>query len=123
MSKAIRLSGLCISLVIALTGCVTASGGKEFDRTVVQTFHEGQTTQADVVAKLGQPQIKTSGEDGPGTSTWTYAYGSSTSDPKNFIPLVGGYLGSKADASQQSLTLTFDSKGVLRHISQREERF
>ena len=69
MSKAIRLSGLCISLVIALTGCVTASGGKEFDRTVVQTFHEGQTTQADVVAKLGQPQIKTSGEDGPAQAT------------------------------------------------------
>lgn len=121
MKHLLRLAGLGLS--IALAGCVTASGGKAFDPTVVQGFKEGQTTQADVVAKLGQPQIKTSGEDGPGASTWTYAYGSSTSDPKNYIPIVGGYLGSKANASQQSLTLTFDGRGVLQHIAQREEHF
>lgn len=123
MKSPLRLAALGLSLAIALTGCVTASGGKAFDPTVVQSFREGQTTESDVIAKLGQPQIKTDGEDGPGTSTWTYAYGSSTSDPKSYIPLVGGYLGSKANNSQQSLTLTFNSKGVLQHVAQREEHF
>lgn len=121
MKHLLRLAAIGLSL--ALAGCITTSGGKAFDPAVVQSFHEGQTTQADVVAKLGQPQIKTSGEDGPQTSTWTYAFGSTTSDPKSAIPLIGGYLGSKANASQESLTLTFDSRGVLKHISQREERF
>lgn len=123
MKTRLRFAAVGLTAALALSGCVTASGGKPFDPATVQTFKEGQTTQAQVIEKLGQPQIKTQGEDGPGTSTWTYAYGSSTSDPKNYIPVVGAYLGSKANSQQQTLTLVFDRGGVLLHISQREEHF
>lgn len=120
MKNMLRLAAFGLAFVLA--GCVT-TGGKAFDPTAAQSFQEGKTTQADVLAKLGQPQIKTVGEEGPGTSTWTYASGSAKPDAKNYIPIVGPLLNSHPTSSQQSLVLNFDSRGVLQHLSQRESNF
>lgn len=119
MNGMLRLAAL--GLTLALTACAS-SGGAQYDPTVVQTFHVGTTTQADVVAKLGQPQIKTSNENNDGGSTWTYAYGTSEQDNRKFIPIVGPSL-AKTSTHEQSLTLTFNAKGVLQHVDTRETNF
>lgn len=109
-----------LAAAVALSACAT-SGGVPYDPSVAQSLHVG-ATQAEVVAKLGQPQIKTNNEAGDGGSTWTYAYGTSEQDGRKFIPIIGPSL-AKTSSHQQSLTLTFDAKGVLQHIDTREENF
>jgi outer membrane protein assembly factor BamE (lipoprotein component of BamABCDE complex) len=108
-------------VAVALSACAT-SGGTPYDPAVVQSLHVGTTTQADVVAKMGQPQIKTNNEDGTGGSTWTYAYGTSDQDNRKFIPIVGPSL-AKTSTHEQSINLEFDAKGVLKHVDTRETNF
>lgn len=110
MKTALRAA--LLALIVLLAACATT--GQTFDSSVVQGFKTGQTTQADVRAKLGEPQIKTSGEDGPGSSTWTYASGTT---PLVAVPFA------HPKTKEHSVALTFDARGVLQHVDERESNF
>lgn len=107
-----------LGLAITLAACAT-QGGVAYDPNVAQSFKVGTTTEADVVSKLGQPQLKTNNENNDGGSTWTYAFAKSEQDNRKYIPIVGPSL-AKTSTHEQSLTLEFDAKGVLKHVDSRE---
>lgn len=112
------LRAATIGLAIALAACAT-QGGVQYDPTVVQSFKVGSTTQADVISKLGQPQMRSSNENSDGGSTWTYAYAKSEQDGRKYIPIIGPSM-AKTSTHEQSLTLEFDARGVLKHVDSRE---
>lgn len=99
---------LAIFVAAALTGCA-ASGVKVTD-THLSSFKQGETTEHEVVAALGQPTTRMRLPDG--TVMLVYAYSAYSVRPSTFIPIVGGFVGG-ADGQASSVSLTFGPDGKL----------
>jgi len=96
------------SLALTLTACTV---GKKVDNSQYQTFQEGKTTRAEIVAALGEPNGSTwVGKD----ETLSYSY--SAGDKRGMIPVVGAILlavdGVKTDV--QVCGFTVDQNQLLK---------
>jgi hypothetical protein len=106
MQKTIK--ALAVLLVFCLTAC--ASAGVKVDQSKMSQFQKGKTTEADVVAALGQPTNSEQNDDG--TNVIRYVYSSTQARPETFIPIVGAFVGG-ADTEQTVASFTFDQKNIL----------
>ena len=76
----------------------------------VAAFKPGETTEAQVAALLGQPNMRTRLPDG--TVMVIYSYAEYSTRPATFIPIVGAFVGG-ADTRSSAVTLRFDKDGKL----------
>lgn len=105
-----RFSGVLCAL--ALTGCV--SHGVQVSAEKVAQFKPGVTTEADVVAALGQPSTVTSAN---GQRIITYSGAQAQARPASFIPIVGLFAGG-ADVRYSMTMFKFGADGKLIDTSQ-----
>lgn len=98
------------SMVVAalLVGCA-ATGVKVTDAQVA-AFKPGEATEAQVVAALGEPTMRTRLADG--TVMVIYSYAEAQVRPATFIPVVGAFVGG-SDSRSTAVTLRFDKDGKL----------
>ncbi|MCQ4245555.1 hypothetical protein CXK93_12355 [Stutzerimonas decontaminans] len=59
-------------LAVMLAGCAT--GGKKVTEAQVASIEQGKTTQAELIASLGQPTHFTHRSDGTKVLGWAYAH-------------------------------------------------
>jgi 20S proteasome alpha/beta subunit len=96
-----------LAAMTVLAGC--AATGTQLSQSAALQFKEGQSTEAEVIAKLGPP---TSTVVSGGMKTLVYTGGQYQVKPATFIPIVGAMAGG-ADYSATSAVYQFDSAGVL----------
>jgi len=119
---------LVASLGVTILGCVSSGNPNVRDETLTSQIQVNVSTKEDVRRILGQPN-STSRQPGslvmipgqpasPGTvvESWNYTHIDVEVDGATFIPIVGLFAGG-ATSSVSSFTVTFDDKGVVRHIS------
>lgn len=95
-------AGLVVAL--ALTGCATTIG-KDYDQGKVSQFVPGQTTMAQVIAALGQPQERETESDGSVRLHYQYIVAKgSVSDYVPFAP-------KSANTDGKDTFLYFDKTG------------
>ncbi|MFZ3141170.1 hypothetical protein [Polaromonas sp.] len=104
---------LLIALIVAtvLAGC--ASSGVQVSQAAATQFREGVSTEADVVAKLGKPNMVTiSG------NVRTIAYNGIQYETKaaTFIPIVGLFAGG-SDTSITTASYEIGQDGIVKKIS------
>ncbi len=99
---------LPLALATIITAC--AATGVKVDPSQTASFKPGQTTYAEVIAKLGPPTSQT--QIGTGQRFISYTYARSAARPETFIPIVGAFVGG-ADTQAQSVMFRFDANGVL----------
>jgi len=107
MKARIRLYTFLVAGVV-LAGCATA--GRKIDQSQVDLIQKGVSTQADVRAKLGDPQQVT--RDADGNVTWQYLYSRATVKGESFIPFAGAFMGG-VNTQNQSTTVKFSPQGVV----------
>jgi outer membrane protein assembly factor BamE (lipoprotein component of BamABCDE complex) len=99
--------------VLSLWGCAS-SGNRVLEKqdatAVNQQIVDGKTTRPEVVATYGQPS-QTSLTDA-GNEVWTYTFAHATSQPQNFIPIVGIFAGGM-DVQKKELVILFDKDGIV----------
>ena len=99
-------------LALAVGGC--ASTGVRVTDDQVAQFKEGQTTQQEVIAALGQPTTTMRNSDG--TTMIMYTYAEARTRASTFIPIVGIFAGG-VDSRSSNVMLTFDQDGILKSTS------
>lgn len=100
---------MVLACSFGLAAC--ASTGVKVDPNAMASFKVGQTTQAEVVGRLGEPT--TSVVTANGERQLTYTYAEAQVRPENFIPVVGLFVGG-VDSKATSVVLIFDANGVLK---------
>lgn len=98
-------------LIFALAGCA-ASGTQVSEQAALQ-FKEGETTEKQIVAKLGRPNSVTIVE---GKRLISYIGSQVQIKGASFIPIVGLFAGG-ADVQMTMATFHIDSNGVLEKVS------
>jgi outer membrane protein assembly factor BamE (lipoprotein component of BamABCDE complex) len=100
--------------LLLLANC-TSTSGRQIDQAELDTFKVGQTTQSDVLAKLGQPTSSVAESDG--TTQVTYSYVHTRTRAETFIPIAGAFVGG-ADSQSQTVVFTFDKNHRLSSTAQ-----
>jgi len=108
MSKILAVA----ALAIALSGCM--SSGTKVDQAQMQQFQKGVTTEAQIIAKLGEPSSQTVKSDG--TRTIVYSHIAARPDAVDFVPIVGAFAGG-AKSEMDIAMFNFDASGVLKDYS------
>lgn len=98
-----------VSLFIA--GC--ASSGTQVSQNAAMQFKEGVTTEAQIVAKLGQPTGVTMSSGGIKTITYTGAQAQVKA--ASFIPIVGLFAGG-SDIAVTTAAYQLDTNGLLQKV-------
>jgi len=98
-----------LAAALAFAGCAS-SGVKVTDAQAGQ-FVAGQSTEGDVIAKLGPPW--TQRRDRDGTKIDMYIYSHSNIRAGSFIPYLGPLVGGQ-DATSDSVGFEFTPDGVLK---------
>lgn len=99
-------------LAVALLGGCAASGTQVSEAAALQ-FKEGQTTEAQIIAKLGKP---TSVTIAGGVKSISYVGVQYQVKPETFIPIIGGFVGG-ADYTMSMATYQIGANGVLEKIT------
>lgn len=99
---------IAILFLSSLVGCATV--GREVTEAQLTGFEKGKTTQAEIVAKLGQPNSSTVMLNGQ--RSISYAFAHAQARPESFIPIVGGFVGG-ADSRVTVTTFIFNTDGTL----------
>jgi hypothetical protein len=94
---------------LALAGC--ASSGTKVTEAQASQFIKGQSTEAEVIAKLGQPTSSSRAADGSRADI--YMYSQAQARAENFIPVVGLMAGG-ADATRTAVIFHYGPDGVLK---------
>jgi len=99
-------------MALVMTGC--ASVGTNFNDDQVKTLVIGETTKAEVIANLGQPNGVLGGNQmgGESVSGISYTYSKATSRATNFIPFVNLFAGGM-DTETKVLLVWFDERDVV----------
>ena len=118
------------ALIFAASCLACASSGNPAlqREELVSQIKIGESNKDDVRRLFGPPNAisRSSGTVLPGISglpsqnlmieIWSYSYVNVETSPVTFIPIIGLFAGS-ATAQISSLTLQFDDKGIVRHIT------
>lgn len=97
-------------LIMTLAGC--AASGTQISEQAAMQFKEGVTTDAQIIAKLGQP---TSVSIYAGKRMLSYSGTQVKVKAASFIPIVGAFVGG-ADSQITIATYQIGSNGVLEKI-------
>lgn len=108
--KVLRLGLLSAGLIC--TAC--AAGGTQVKESQLSAFQKGKTTDQEVVATLGQPNVNSLLPDG--ARMMCYSYSQMAVRPQTFIPLVGGFIGG-ADMKSTSTCFQFAANGILKEYT------
>lgn len=103
---------IALVAAVALAGC--ASSGVQVKPEQMTEFKKGVTTEAEVIQKLGRPNMVRT--DGNGGKMLIYAYAQSQVRAATFIPVVGALAGG-ADVKSTSAMFMFDANGKLMDYS------
>jgi len=95
--------------VLAIAGCGATSGTK-ITEDQLSRLKVGETTRAQAVSILGEPNSDTAMSGGARILVWVYS--STSVRPETFIPFAGAFVGG-ADNKSSSVVLTFGSNDVL----------
>jgi YD repeat-containing protein len=104
-----KLRIVFLASLLALGGCV--SSGTQVTEDQANQFVRGRTTEAEVVAALGQPDSTTRSEDGSRIDAYTYVKASANA--ASFIPYVN-ILAGGSTAKYTTVAFTFDPNGRLK---------
>ena len=96
------------ALVLTLTGCATTMG-KDFNQDAIGSFVPHQTTMAQVIAQLGQPQERETESDG--SVRLHYQLVVSKASVGSYIPGVSLVDHSSSVAGSKDSFLYFDTSG------------
>lgn len=112
--KSIRLhiAAAALAATCALTGCMSTGVEVRSDQTA--DFHNGVTTRAEVLARLGTPTTQATLPDG--STMLVYAFSAAQARASSFIPIVGAFVGG-ADAHSSMVSFQFTSDGLLKSSS------
>lgn len=91
-----------------MTGCV--SSGTQVSEAQAKKFKKGVTTEAQVIAALGQPQTTTLTADGRRIDIYTFSRDTPTA--MDFVPYVG-LLDAGAHQKTTNVAFTFSKTGIL----------
>jgi len=106
------LNLVAVGVACSLAGC--ASSGTHVTAEQASAFQVGTTTEADVISKLGEPNMVSTNPDG--TKIDTYMHVASSANAVNYIPVVGLFAGG-AKSSSETVNFTFDSHNILKSTS------
>lgn len=98
------MAAFSLTVALALTGCATTIG-KDYDQGKVMQFVPHQTTMADVIAALGEPQERETESDG--NTRLHYQYIVSKSSVGDFVPFAP----KSANVGSKDTYLFFDRTG------------
>jgi outer membrane protein assembly factor BamE (lipoprotein component of BamABCDE complex) len=104
MKKLISLIAAC-----ALVAGCAATGVKVTDEDLA-FLRTGETTESEVVERLGPPTTRM--KLGDGSTFMMYTYAEYSTRASTFIPIVGAFVGG-ADTKSSHVTLRFDKSGKL----------
>ena len=104
-----RVLKLAAAAVVALAGCASSSGVKVTDEQVA-ALQPGVTTEQDVLARFGQPSMRTRLADG--TVMLMYHHAETYVKGATFVPVVGMMAGGM-EVRSSAVTLNFDATGKL----------
>lgn len=116
---------LLLASIVVLSGCATSGNPAVSNEGLISQIKIGVSTKDDVRRLLGQPNVVSRGSSAISvigtiqsatSETWNYTYVNVESSPATFIPIVGLFAGS-ATAQTDSVTVTFDDKGIVQHIT------
>jgi|SRR5687767_11603452 outer membrane protein assembly factor BamE (lipoprotein component of BamABCDE complex) len=107
MTKTTYAARACIAILLAitLTACATTLG-RNFDDTYAQQIKPGQTTKAEIRARLGRPPLVRGSKD---EETWTYAYYAGRNWAFKIVDMLG-FTDTDEDQGRQK-RLVVDFKG------------
>lgn len=99
---------------ILMTGCASTTGTK-VEVSDASFIQKGKTTRAEVIAKLGLPNVTSRDSSGKEMLIWHHS--KSKVDPKSYIPIAGLFLGG-GTTEYTEFTVTLDKRGVVVDSSQ-----
>lgn len=102
-------AGAALTAALLLAGCM--SSGTEVSDQQINQFVRGKTTEAEVIATLGQPDQSERSSDGERADM--YIYTKSRANAQSFIPLIGPFIASM-DMKSKIVRFTFYKNGVLK---------
>ncbi len=108
------ISNFLLLFALLLASACVSTGVKDISKPAPPARLEAKkSSQADVIALLGQPVIVTYGDQGQ--ETWNYYYVTEYPQLLDFIPVVNA---ASPGSQQQSrvLTITFDRGGVAQDL-------
>lgn len=105
-------AALLAATAFVFSGCV--SSGTEVSADQVAKFKAGVTTEADVIAALGQPNRVSTLPDG--SKMESYVHIASSMKAASYIPVVGIFAGGQKNSSE-TVTFVFTPGGILKSIS------
>ncbi len=97
--------GLC-------TGCV--SSGTKVTAKQQSAFQAGATTEAQVIAQLGQPNSVSTLADG--TKIDIYSHIAAHANAASYVPIVGVFAGG-AKSTTDTVNFTYDPQGILKSMT------
>jgi outer membrane protein assembly factor BamE (lipoprotein component of BamABCDE complex) len=103
MRKSVWIIALLV--VVSILGC-SRSYGTKIDSEKLLTIKNGETTKAQVVSLLGQPNQKSMMDN---KEIYQYMYTSISHNP--FNPFSGG------STENQSAVISFDERGIVESVS------
>ncbi|GBO88719.1 outer membrane protein assembly factor BamE domain-containing protein [Marinobacter salsuginis] len=111
---------LAALMALVMTGCATV--GTDVSNEQVRSLEIGETTRAEVIARLGEPNGVMSGNQlgGDAVSGISYTYSKATSRATNFIPFVGLFAGG-VDTQTKVLMVWFDKADVVTDYHYQEQ--
>ena len=113
-----RLEGYMRITAMLLTGILLvacASSGVLVNPAQLKAFKKGETTVAEVIAKLGKPTTMITQMDG--TTTIQYIHTITETKPESLIPYIGPFFGGAHTIHTKMTTLVFDKDGKLADYS------
>jgi outer membrane protein assembly factor BamE (lipoprotein component of BamABCDE complex) len=112
MKKRTLVVVLCL---LAFAAC-SSMGTKEItDPSKTSQIKIGQTSKSEVRSILGEPSMVNFNDKSE--ETWQYMYMRSQVRGTSFIPVAGAFIGG-ADIKQNSLTILFDSNGIVKNMGE-----
>lgn len=109
------------------SSCASSGNPTAGRKDLIAQIKMGETTKEDIRRLFGQPTV-TSRHSGtpfpaiagfpaqsPNFEIWNYTHANVDVSPVTFVPIVGLFAGG-ATSQHNSLTLTFDDKGIVRNI-------
>lgn len=99
-------------MVAVLVGC--ASSGTNFDSRKVTDIHKGETTEPQLVAMFGKPNMRGVNSETGTTLTWIYV--EARAKGETFIPLAGAFVGG-VKSKTKSLIISLNQEGTVDHYN------
>jgi outer membrane protein assembly factor BamE (lipoprotein component of BamABCDE complex) len=108
-----RLKLFTLSVLLAVSACVSAGTRAITDAGIVSQIEVGKSTRADVTALLGYPITASYGDREE--ETWHYAYVTAVPTATAFVPVVKAFTPPLGETTR-SLAVTFNRDGTVKAL-------